>query len=219
MNTIVLKLKHNFHSVAAVTLVILYSVGLVGFVLNDPLIINLTPANLLISMLVLIWTFREIQNIWWASSTIFLIGLLIEIIGVKTGFPFGTYEYHEVFGPQIFDTPWLIGINWLILVFGSRALVDRYLPRWTVWKKITIASAIMVFLDFLIEPVAIYYRFWSWEASIVPLANFLSWYLISAIMHALFYRLVRLYKSGLAILILALQFLFFGILNVYLIVK
>jgi putative membrane protein len=46
---------------------------------------------------------------------------------------------------------------------------------------IAFASAcLLVLLDILIEPVAIY-NFWSWNETIVPIKNYIAWFIISFI--------------------------------------
>jgi putative membrane protein len=46
------------------------------------------------------------------SLLIFLIGFSVEAVG-RHRHSFGSYAYSDVFGFKIFDTPALIGVNWL----------------------------------------------------------------------------------------------------------
>ena len=54
------------------------------------------------------------------------LGFFIEVIGVKTGFIFGSYYYGAAMGIKILAVPLLIGLNWSILVY-STSLVVQYM--------------------------------------------------------------------------------------------
>jgi len=65
----------------------------------------------------------------------------------------------------------------------------------------------------LIEPVAMAYDFWDWTNDIVPLQNYIAWYMIAFVLLVCFYKLEIAIKNKVAVALLVLQFLFFGILN------
>jgi len=79
--------------------------------------------------------------------------------------------------------------------------------------RIVSAALMMTLLDFLIEPVAIAYDFWSWEAVSIPIQNYGAWFLISAVLHFVFNKLMPESNNPLAIKILYIQAIFFLILN------
>lgn len=196
-------------------LCILYGVGVVALSLKvHPDFVLLTPLNLLISLALLLWRHR----VWNRSLQIFLLlcylaGFLVEMVGVQTGLLFGQYEYHQVLGPKLFATPLLIGVNWVILVYSSAVLLNYVAGKAHWLLKTTAAAAIMVALDVLIEPVAVALNFWTWEDGIIPLQNYIAWYGLSFLLIALFYRLLGNTRNKVAVALLLLQFLFFGILN------
>ena len=41
----------------------------------------------------------------------------------------------------------------------------------------------MVLLDLMIEPVAIRLDFWHWQAEVIPLQNYLMWFLVALLMN------------------------------------
>ena len=75
-----------------------------------------------------------------------------EFIGVKTGLLFGDYEYGYVLGLKLFKVPLLIGFLWLTLSLGAKSIAQRFtsLPSQIAY---ILAALLMVFVDFLIEPV------------------------------------------------------------------
>ncbi|MDX1665769.1 MAG: carotenoid biosynthesis protein [Saprospiraceae bacterium] len=199
-------------------LTILYAVGLVGMLIPlHPDFVFLTPANLLLSLFVMLfyhprWNLRS--GIFFASC--FLVGFGAEIIGVHTGLLFGGYHYGNVLGWKMWDTPLLIGFNWLLLVYATGVSVQYAFPN-IHWLPSAILSAlVMVVLDLFIEPVAIEYGFWYWEEQVVPLQNYLGWFVVALPLQIYFHLLFDKISNKVAPALLILQFLFFIILGLYL---
>lgn len=137
--------------------------------------LSLTPLNLSVLGLLLIafhpkWT--GAQQLWLLASA--CIGYGVEVLGVHTGAIFGEYRYGPVLGWQVAEVPLLMGVNWFVLVYTSGAIVSG----WKVHKAVKAAgmATLMTALDFLIEPVAIYWNFWQWGQPSVPLQNYLAWW-------------------------------------------
>jgi bisanhydrobacterioruberin hydratase len=208
--------KLNRETISIFVLLILYSVGVWGFSRMDFGIINLTPANLMISLLILILNMRmSRKEIIQVVLPVYLIGYGIEAVGVKTGWPFGSYYYQEVFGFKFLETPLLIGVNWVILALGSQALVNRFMPSVHRLLKGVLAAVIMVLLDLIIEPVAITYQFWQWSGDIIPWSNYIAWFFVSLTIQAILAFGLPENKNRIAAFIFVIQVVFFGV--VYLI--
>ena len=101
-------------------LIIIYLVGIIGLSSGKfrSSFQYLTPYTLLISAFILFifhkkWNEKHIL----AFVLVFLGGLIIEIIGVRTGYIFGNYNYGNVLGIKVYDTPIVIGVNWLMLIY------------------------------------------------------------------------------------------------------
>lgn len=197
-----------------VVLVILYAVGLYG--LTDPdlreLFIALTPFNLAASAAIVL----GFQKKWKRKFVIFLLsifvaGMLVEIIGVNTGFPFGDYEYGETLGIKMFGVPLLIGVNWVMLIYCT-GVIGRKIPVPKIAKAF-IGAVLMVIMDVALEPVAIEYDFWNWAGSEVPISNYVAWFVISFMMLIAFH-LERFRKSNLvAPSLYIIMLIFFTVLN------
>ncbi|MBK9792799.1 MAG: carotenoid biosynthesis protein [Sphingobacteriales bacterium] len=74
----------------------------------------------------------------------------------------------------------------------------------------------MTLLDVFIEPVAIRLDFWQWQNNVIPFQNYVAWYLISFLLFLFFRRVNGAIQNRIAIIVLAIQFLFFAILNLLL---
>lgn len=209
-------LNKNKAKYAFVIFIILYAVGFWGFYNKDQFIIMLTPINLMISLALLIWCYPG-QIGSWIGLTLFIYvgGFIIEAIGVNTGWPFGAYTYYETFGWKWLQTPLLIGVNWVILVHASRALSTQIWKNKPDYLKIITAALLMTALDILIEPVAIQYRFWEWDAAEIPLANYISWFTISLIFQLVSFKLISEYKEPFTASVFIIQVLFFLNLNLF----
>ncbi len=198
--------------------IILYSVGLWGFLNRDASIINLTPANLCLSLFLLM---IHAENGWksWIKIAfpVYVLGFGIEAIGVHTGWPFGTYYYQDVFGLKWLDTPLLIGVNWVIVAFGAHSSTSFILQKieLSVIIKSLIAASFMVVLDYLIEPMAISFQFWQWEDGVIPMSNYISWLIVSWVMQLWIFYFLKNNRNTMSAFIFIMQFIFFGVLTLW----
>ena len=70
-----------------------------------------------------------------------------------------------------------------MLAIGARGCANRIAQNTSF--QVLYAAVFMVGLDFLIEPVAMKYGFWSWHQNEVPLQNYFMWLLVSILMQVL----------------------------------
>lgn len=146
-----------------------------------------TIFNLSLGAAILIWNF-PLKNGWKSLviwSAVYLIGMIAEIIGTKTGILFGNYSYGNNLGPKIIGVPPLIGINWIVLTFLTATIARRVIHF--KWLSIICGALLMVGLDFFIEPIAPIFDFWSWDEGVAPLKNFIHWFIVSLLMQAVVY--------------------------------
>ncbi len=172
----------------------------------------LTPLNLLISFIVLIRheDYTSIRFILVTFSILFL-GFFVEVIGVNTGLLFGQYSYGPVLGFKFSNTPLMIGFNWFIMVFCIGVVLNKL--KITILFKSIIGASIMTVCDYIIEPVAIAYNFWSWAETKVPIQNYIAWYLFSFLFLLIFYYSKIEKTSKVAPWLLVIQIIFFLSLN------
>ncbi|MBN2745795.1 MAG: carotenoid biosynthesis protein [Bacteroidales bacterium] len=192
-----------------------YSVGIAGILTPrfSDFFISTTSFALIISFIALIIFHKES----WSTKAILvfsfiaILGFFVEVIGVNTGLIFGEYSYGNSLGIKIFNTPIMIAFNWLLMIYTSAAIAQK----WKFHPIITIlfGAALMVVYDMLLEPVAPKLDMWTWVQSSAPLQNYLAWALISIAFHALLQlNQIKIYNK-LAPAIYLTQFGFFLILN------
>jgi uncharacterized membrane protein len=149
--------------------------------------ISKTPLNLIITAVLLtihfpIDSFKRII----VALVIFTFSFLIEWIGVHFGFLFGVYECGKNLGLKIDGVPLLIGVNWAVLILCTTAIADRWVKP--IFLKVLLGALLMVFMDFFIETSAPPFDFWIWASGAAPLRNYISWFIVSALLHTFYHR-------------------------------
>ena len=72
----------------------------------------------------------------------------------------------------------------------------------------------LVLLDWLIEPVAVKYDFWQWTNTVVPMQNYIAWFIISALLLFIFNKFEFQKNNKLAQALYIIQLVFFASLAV-----
>lgn len=200
---------------AIFVLVIFYAVGFYGLVFSNhqALFLSLVPFNLLLTNFILFFFHQDFSLPFWVFALlVFSVGFLAEVIGIHTALLFGHYTYGSALGWQLFRVPLIIGLNWLMLVYTAGHTVN-YFQRFPWWVRATMGATLMVALDYFIEPVAVHLDFWSWQANVIPLSNFVGWFLVALVLQFYFQHSAFLKNNNLAPFVFLLQFLFFGALS------
>jgi putative membrane protein len=116
-----------------------------------------------------------------------LAGFLVELLGSRTGFPFGSYSYTDALPPQLAGVPLVMSCAWVVLIGYVKSFEAAMSSPG--WVRVAAGATAMVAIDLAIEPVAAGpLAFWRWSHPGpyygVPLENFAGWFLISAAMLA-----------------------------------
>ena len=198
-------------------LVLFYIVG--AFILSQPekraLYAGMTPLVLLSSMLFLTVYDRSADRpkLLLFTLIVALTSFGVEVWGVATGYVFGSYAYGNELGMKVANTPLLIGLNWILLVYMSGAIVND-LPRNQIYG-IILPSALMIGYDIVMEQVASSMDMWSWEGDIIPLQNYLVWGIIALLFHTLRYVMKITIRNRMAGLLFVVQVVFFAIILMF----
>lgn len=186
---------------------IFHVVGFVGFILNPVYFKTLSPVNLLLSAcLVLIMSQQRKWQFYGSILLVAILGFLLEVLGVKTQVIFGTYFYGNSLGYKLFSVPLLIVINWSILLYCTAQLSKFKNPI----VNALFGAFLMVFLDFFIEQNASKFDFWYWEGNIIPMQNYIAWFLISFFLNLLVQKNLASKVNNTAIAFYFVQLIFFS---------
>ncbi len=180
-----------------ITLGVIMLIGLIGLFKTETrdFFISKTP-YLLIACTIAILFYHEKMNL--QSILIFcgiiIGGLIIEIVGVNTGYPFGNYWYNRTLGIQLFKTPLIIGLNWFILSYCVYFFLLSY--KLSIWTLCSTGALILTVYDLLlIEPFAIKFGLWEWAHIAVPMMNYGGW-LISSWVFMFIYAKTDIIKAN-----------------------
>lgn len=207
-------MKRLLHEkVARIIIILWYLVGIAGFSIHPlrPLFQWLTPFGMVVAAIILLY-FHEPNNrkSWIIFSGIALIGYLVELIGVNTQVLFGNYEYGTALGFKLWNTPPIIGLNWLVLIYCITALTKNIRDN---WYFPLVGAATMVAFDWIMEPVATATGMWSWIDGSIPAKNYIDWFMISGFLFLMIRILKIELNNRIAGILIAMQVIFFLALN------
>jgi putative membrane protein len=201
--------------VSTIILVIIHIAGIIG--IHSPLrdlFLVLTPFNLIMCILLLFINHSNFNKSFFLFCFItFFISFFIEVAGVFTGIVFGNYSYGKTLGLQALDVPIIIGANWMMLIYCVGMICNKI--KTSVILKSLIGSSILVIFDYVLEPVAIKYDYWTWHHANVPLQNYVGWFVVSFLLLLLFNFLNFTKNNKLAQTLFVIQFVFFILLALF----
>lgn len=227
-------MKISKHNIATFIAILFHVSGAIGILFTDhkDWFIRNTSLNLLLMAVLLFWNQPEKNKAFLGFMLIsFLTGMGAEMIGVNTGRLFGHYHYGEVMGAKFNGVPWLIGVNWFLLMFCAGVVMTKL----HVWIKVQYEAAgismtpvieklslvfdgasIALFFDWVMEPVAVKLGFWEWKDGIIPYYNYLCWFFISMFLLWVFSKLKFNRDNHFALDLLIIQVLFFLSIRIFL---
>jgi len=199
--------------IVKITIVVWYLVGIAGFMIQPlrPLFQQLTPFGMVMAVILLMY-FHEPKNLksWSFFTGVAVVGFLAELIGVNTQALFGFYQYDDSLGLRLWNTPLIIGLNWLVLVYCIASLAKNIRDTW--YFPLVAASGMVIF-DWLMEPVATKTGMWSWANDSIPIKNYTDWFLISGFLFLMIRILKIEINNRIANLLFVMQVVFFLALN------
>lgn len=222
------------YQVATAVAIFFHSIGLLGILFfKTDFFIQSTPINLLLSFSLLVWT-QGSKNIAFVlfMAAAFLTGFFAEVVGVNTGLLFGDYSYGKVLGFQFMKVPFIIAVNWFIIIYccgiSTHTLLLKVINKVATDTKeppmilkamsvIVDGATLAVTFDWLMEPVAVKLGFWTWHGDgSIPLYNYICWFIISMLLLTIFHFCRFEKRNKFAVNLLLIQALFFLILRTFL---
>lgn len=203
----------------------MYPVGYI-IMLNDSLkdsYLSTSSFYLFIQSLVTFLVLAEITSTNKAIFTNFIImilSLLIEGVGVQSGFPFGSYSYNNVLVPVLpGGVPLAIGFAWMTLSINSFLIVKYFLKSSSSYLVIFLSGILIAFIDVLLEPFASFINnYWVWENGSIPFQNYLSWFIIGILFSYILERMagknVKSMNIHFPLIVLSMSILQFLVINI-----
>ncbi len=114
--------------------------------------------------------------VWIAAAT-----LVVERVGVGTGWPFGRYRYTGVLQPEIWHVPVIVPLAWFALGLPAREVASRLVVGRLA--RIVVAACALTAWDLFLDPQMVREGYWRWSGQgiwrSVPLSNFAGWLVVS----------------------------------------
>jgi uncharacterized membrane protein len=112
-------------------------------------------------------------------SITFIFSIMVEQIGVQTGWPFGTYSYDESLGIQILSVPLVVPFAWIMMAHPVLVAARRVTQDWTFLY----GGAFLMAWDLFLDPQMVIAGRWKWEFTgahvpfqpEIPLSNAAGW--------------------------------------------
>ncbi len=131
-----------------------------------------------------------------------VVAVLLEALGLSTGFPYGEYRYSDELGPTLLGVPFLVPLAWLMMAWPSWVLAARVTarvrPRRRSVARVLGAAYLFAAWDVVLDPQLVQAGYWSWGhprpglpgIDTVPLTNLGGWLLAGLVLMPLLDRLV-----------------------------
>ncbi len=200
-------------------LVIAYTGGIVTHLVPGfrPFALKITEMVLLVTnglvLLYALYKYPSASLVLWVMIA-YVFTFVMEVLGVATNQVFGNYSYGETLRVQAFDVPLIIAFNWVMLVLATFSYAS--LIKVNKWFLPFFSAIIIVIFDYVMEPVAMALDYWQWKNNVIPLQNYIAWFLIALLLsYFLVFIKVKLPHFILR-LYLFMQFIFFLALNIFL---
>lgn len=110
-----------------------------------------------------------------------LPGYAVEVLGVHSGFPFGTYAYSDALGRRVWGVPPVIGLAWTMLAWPAALAARRLVSNTTA--RIAVGAWALASADLFLDPQQVAAGHWTWRfpsphlpgVEDIPLTNYLGW--------------------------------------------
>ena len=121
-------------------------------------------------------------------------GLLVEAVGLTTGFPFGSYAYSGTLGPELLGVPAVVPAAWTMMAYPALLVGRRLGTGW--WSRVGVGAWALASWDVFLDPQMVDAGHWRWSDPTpslpgvegIPLTNFAGWLLVAALMIAVLDR-------------------------------
>ncbi|MFH1560973.1 MAG: carotenoid biosynthesis protein [Patescibacteria group bacterium] len=181
-----------------------FFLGTLGFriPLKIEFLIFLLPLVTLLFHSSIVFTFKKTLLLFLLSS---LLGLLFEIVGVRSGVVFGGhYAYQrEQFDFFFFGVPLLVPVFWSVFIYIGYSLTTSFLTYLGKDKPslrggnllllpllVILDGLVVVTIDLFMDPVMVYQKKWLWEEGGlyfgIPMGNFIGWFMVTVLVTGIF---------------------------------
>ncbi|MGY1435452.1 MULTISPECIES: carotenoid biosynthesis protein [Streptomyces] len=127
-------------------------------------------------------------------------GLAVEVVGLRSGFPFGSYEYSDTLGPSLAGVPLVVPLAWAMMAWPALVVArvltvrnrDRTPRRHNRLRTTLLGGWALASWDVFLDPQMVDAGHWRWHdphpalpgVTGIPLSNFAGWLVVATLMMA-----------------------------------
>ena len=180
-------LRRRPPSGAAAALPWLLTLATIGAQIAYPLVDGVSLRRVTIASVVLFFL-ASVTHAWahrgprWALTFVIVsagISFAAEVVGVRTGLPFGDYSYSSSLGTQLLDVPVVVPLAWSMMAYPMFLAARRLTRRFTA----VIGAIGLAGWDVFLDPQMVADGRWHWSdpspslpgIDTVPLTNLAGW--------------------------------------------
>lgn len=127
-------------------------------------------------------------------------GFAAEVVGVRTGYPFGDYAYAGTLGPEVLDVPLVVPLAWTMMAYPVLLAARRLSRRWAF----VVGGLGLTAWDMFLDPQMVKDGHWTWADPTpsvpgiegVPLTNFAGWAAVGTLLMLVLDRLLPRDRPG-----------------------
>ncbi|WP_412026946.1 carotenoid biosynthesis protein [Deinococcus yunweiensis] len=141
-----------------------------------------STAALFVAALLFVWERENAAKAGIMAALAFAVGLGVEVLGSRTGIPFGDYSYAGAPAPTLLGVPLIVPLGWFALTLTATCLSGG-----RPW----LAGLLMMLWDVGLEPLMTAQGYWTWSDLLglwagAPLENFVGWWGVGTFLAWLF---------------------------------
>lgn len=142
---------------------------------------------LVVGVLALAWGRRRALA---AAAVVAGGGWLVEAVGVRTGWPFGSYAYTGLLRPSLGGVPVLVPLSWLMMLPCAWAVAAAVAGDGPQRRLARVGHSALAFTawDLFLDPQMVGWGVWRWRSPGayfgIPLQNFAGWIAVAALLTA-----------------------------------
>ena len=138
------------------------------------------------------WLVHDVRAVW-AAVVVMTISLAVEVVGSRTGFPFGDYEYGSALQPKLLGVPLLVAVAWTMITLVVYGMYEH--TRLSLVGRTIAGACSITAWDVFLDPQMVAEGYWTWQqrgASFrgIPLVNYGGWFITAVVMLVLVHMMM-----------------------------